>query len=69
MSPVEELYTKVVALLPDEVLREHGQAILMESLRLRAEEKRRLKDCWRNSRLTHGTSYDFEDYYDSVKQH
>lgn len=68
MSPVEELYTKVVALLPDEVLREHGQAILMESLRLRAEEKNRLKDCWRNSRLTMGTSQEFEDYYDKVKQ-
>lgn len=68
MSPVEELYTFTVGLLPDEVLREHGQAILEEALRQSQREKKRLMAVWKNARATAGTSYELEDFLEKFKR-
>jgi len=68
MSPVEQLYTMIIGLLPDEVLKEHGQTILMESLRLRTEEKNRLKAAWLESRVSMGGWDDFEEFYAKFKK-
>ena len=68
MSPVEELYTKVIALLPDEVLREHGQAILEEAIRQGQREKKRLMAVWKNARAMAGTSYELEDFLEIFEQ-